>query len=77
MFINAAAMKEVKLGATSLKQGSPEYKFRSGLQREQKLPRNGQLFRIVIRDGVETVRPWGNYSMCLSVGADKVFHDGV
>jgi hypothetical protein len=31
----------------------------------------GETFRIVCAYGVERVKPWGNYSMCPSVGSDQ------
>jgi hypothetical protein len=30
-----------------------------------------KVFRIKVWDGVEQVRPWGTYSMCPIIGADK------
>lgn len=32
----------------------------------------GKTFRIFVLDGVERVKPWGSYSMCPIVGADRV-----
>lgn len=32
----------------------------------------GKTLRIFTMDGVERVKPWGSYSMCPIVGADRV-----
>jgi hypothetical protein len=34
--------------------------------------REPQTFRITEWDGVEQVKPWGSYSMCPIVGADRL-----
>ncbi len=35
--------------------------------------RGEQTFRISEYEGVEQVRPWGNYSMCPILGADRLW----
>lgn len=32
----------------------------------------GKTLRVYVYDGVERVKPWGSYSMCPIVGADRV-----
>lgn len=32
----------------------------------------GKTLRIFVLDGVERVKPWGSYSMCPIVGADRM-----
>lgn len=32
----------------------------------------GKVFRVYTYEGVERVKPWGSYSMCPIVGADRV-----
>lgn len=32
----------------------------------------GKVFRVYTYNGVEQVKPWGSYSMCPIVGADRV-----
>lgn len=32
----------------------------------------GKTFRVYVYDGVERFKPWGSYSMCPIIGADRV-----